>query len=158
VIEIRDLRTDELGFLREMLVAALTWQPEVELPPAEWLLAHPQVVIFHEDWGRTGDTAIVAEVDGRLTGLVWYRLFTKDRHGEGYLDDTTPELAIAVVEGSRGLGIGRRLLDAAHERARRDGFPRLSLSVDPANPARRLYARAGYEPVNDDGLMVLDLT
>ncbi len=157
MIEIRDLTEDDLEFLGEMLYAALAWRRDVELPPAEWVLAHPQVVVFHAGWGRDGDTALVADEDGRRQGIVWYRFFTDAEHGEGYVDELTPELAIAVVDGSRGRGIGRQLLVAAHERARRDGISRISLSVDPDNPARRLYERVGYEPVGDNGLMILDL-
>lgn len=157
---IRDLGADEIGFLQEMLYVALDWRPDVELPAAEWVLAHPQVVVFHEGWGRAGDTALLAEEDGRRVGLVWYRLFTEDVHGEGFVDERTPELAIAVVDGCRGRGIGGQLMTAAHERARRDGIDRLSLSVDADNPAKRLYRRVGYvdyEPDDGLGRMVLAL-
>jgi GNAT superfamily N-acetyltransferase len=157
---IRDLRPDELPFLKEMLVAALAWRPGVELPPAEWVLAHPQVSVFHTGWGRPGDTALVAELGGQPVGLVWYRLFTEEAHGEGFVDSSTPELAIAVVDGFRGRGIGRSLLRAAHERARADGHARLSLSVDADNPAKRLYASVGYrehEPDDDLGRMIIEL-
>jgi GNAT superfamily N-acetyltransferase len=160
LILIRDLGDDEVGFLREMLYAALDWRPDVELPPAEWVLAHPQVVVFHEDWGRPGDTALVAEQDGRRVALVWYRLFMEEAHGEGFVDELTPELAIAVVDGFRGQGIGGELMAAAHERARRDGVERLSLSVDADNPAKRLYERLGYveyEAADGLGRMVLEL-
>jgi ribosomal protein S18 acetylase RimI-like enzyme len=160
VIEIRELRDDELDFLGEMLYAALGWRPDTSLPSIDFVLAHPQVVIFHRDWGRDGDVALVAEQDGRPVGLVWYRLFTDAEHGEGYVDEQTPDLAIAVVDGYRGRGVGRRLLEAMHERARLDGFARISLSVDADNPAKRLYARLGYvehEPDDGDGRMILDL-
>lgn len=160
LMQTRDLREDELEFLREMLYAALAWRPDVELPPAEWVLAHSQVVIFHEGWGRSGDTAIIAEERGRPIGLVWYRLFTDEEHGEGYVDEQTPELAIAVTDGFRGQGVGGRLMEAIHERARKDGFSRISLSVDPENPAKRLYERLGYvelEPGDANGPMLLDL-
>jgi [ribosomal protein S18]-alanine N-acetyltransferase len=115
-VVIRDLRAGEEDFLREMLYAALAWNPERELPPAEWVLAHPKVVIFHRDWGRDGDIALVAEDETEPLGLVWWRLFTEEEHGEGYVDEATPELAIAVRDGYRGRGIGRNLMDAAARR------------------------------------------
>ena len=158
---IRDLRDSETPFLRDMLYAALDWRPSVELPPKEWVLAHPQVVVFHQDWGRSGDTALVAEEDGHAVGLVWYRFFTEAEHGEGFVDADTPELAIAVVEDARGRGVGRNLMREIHERARGDGVARISLSVDAENPARRLYARLGYtdhEPDDGLGRMILQLT
>jgi ribosomal protein S18 acetylase RimI-like enzyme len=158
---IRDLRRDELGFLREMLYAALDWRPDGGLPPFEFVIAHPQVTIFHERWGRAGDTALVAAEDGRLVGLVWYRLFAEAEHGEGYVDEHTPELAIAVAEDCRHRGIGTALMRAIHERALRDGVARISLSVDAGNPARGLYRRFGYvdaEPDDALGRMIVDLS
>ena len=157
---IRDLRDDEAPFLREMLYAALAWRPGVELPPPEWVLEHPQVAPFHEEWGRDGDTGLVAERDGARLGLVWYRFFTADRHGEGYVDEETPELAVAVVDGQRGQGVGGALMEAIHARGRERGLERISLSVDADNPAKRLYLRLGYvdyEPGDKDGRMVLEL-
>ena len=158
---IRDLAPDEQAFLRDMLYAALDWRPDRWLPPKALVVGLPQVTLFHKGWGRPGDTALVAEEDGRPVGLVWYRYFTDDRHGEGYVDADTPELAIAVVDGWRGRGIGRRLMEAMHERARAEGVARISLSVDADNPAKRLYASLGYvEYAPGDGLgrMLLELT
>ena len=109
-MEIRDLRPDETEFLREMLYAALDWRPDVELPPREWVLEHPQVAPFHVEWGREGDIGLVAEDAGEALGLAWYRFFTEAEHGEGFLDEATPEVAIAVVDGQRGRGIGAALM------------------------------------------------
>src|SRR5262249_41221980 len=97
IIAIRDLRNDETPFLREMLYTALAWRPGVELPPREWVLEHEQVAPFHSGWGRRGDTGLVADEDGASVGLVWYRFFTDDEHGEGFVDEETPEVAVAVV-------------------------------------------------------------
>jgi GNAT superfamily N-acetyltransferase len=159
-MHIRELTTDDLPFLREMLYTALDWREGFELPPRELVLEHPQVVVFHRDWGREGDAGRVAEADGRPVGAAWWRLFTDEEHGEGFVDEETPELAIAVVDGFRGRGIGRALMEAMHEHGRSLGLARVSLSVDADNPAKRLYARLGYadyEPEDDLGRMILSL-
>jgi GNAT superfamily N-acetyltransferase len=159
-VEIRDLRAEETSLLEEMLYTALDWRPDIELPPREWILAHPQVAPFHTSWGRDGDTGLVAEEDGTPCGLAWYRFFTEEEHGEGFVDAATPEVAVAVVEGMRGRGIGGALMLAVHERAREQGVERLSLSVDPDNPAKRLYLRLGYvdlEPGDENGRMIFEL-
>ena len=157
-VAIRELAEADLPFLRTMLYEALMWQPDAERYPFEFVLAHPKVVRYHEGWGRAGDLALVAEDEGRPVGCVRYRLFTEDEHGEGFVDDETPELAIAVADGHRGQGVGAALMEAAAERARRDGLARLALSVDDANPAKHLYARLGwvdYEPGDGFGRMLL---
>jgi ribosomal protein S18 acetylase RimI-like enzyme len=119
------------------------------------------VSIFHRGWGRAGDTGLVAVVGDKRAGAVWYRLFTEAEHGEGYVDGETPELAIAVARPYRGQGIGRRLMEAIHERARRDGIGKISLSVNEDNPAKRLYRSLGYvdyHPEDGNERMILDLT
>jgi GNAT superfamily N-acetyltransferase len=159
-MEIRDLRLDETPFLREMLYTALDWRQGVELPPVEWVLEHPQVAPFHIDWGRDGDTALVAEAEHAPLGLVWYRFFTTEEHGEGFVDEETPEVAIAVRKDQRASGVGTALMEAIHARARENGVARISLSVDRENPARRLYERLGYvdvEPNDENGRMILEL-
>jgi ribosomal protein S18 acetylase RimI-like enzyme len=159
VIEIRDLRSDETQFLRDMLYAAIAWNRKRRLLPKTLLLRLPQLTMFYEGWGRAGDTGLVAEEDGRRVGLAWYRLFTDEVHGEGYVDEQTPEVAIAVVGSQRGRGIGTALMDAIHERARQQGMKQISLSVDADNPAKHLYVRLGYLDVQGDehGKMILAL-
>jgi GNAT superfamily N-acetyltransferase len=157
---IRDLRDDELPFLHDMLYAALAWRPDRWLPPKAVLMRLPQVSMFHKGWGRPGDTGLVAD-EGRPVGLACNRFFTAPNPGVGCGDERTPELAIAVVEGRRGSGLGTALMEAIHTRAREQGLTQISLSVDADNPAKRLYERLGYvdyPPGHEHGRMLLELT
>jgi GNAT superfamily N-acetyltransferase len=158
-LHIRDLQPDEFPFLREMLYTAALWRPDDPRPEPQWVMEQPQIAPFHEEWGRPGDTALVAEDDGRLIGAIWYRFFTEERHGHGFIDEKTPEIAIAVVQDARGRGVGRALMQALHDRARRDGVVRLALSVNADNPAKRLYTSFGYiEYAPDDPYERMTLT
>jgi GNAT superfamily N-acetyltransferase len=157
---IRELSPADLRFLRRMLYEAIFWNPAKRRLPRWFVLRHREAVIYHRDWGRAGDTGFVAEDGGRPVGAVWYRFFTEAEHGDGYVDRETPELAIAVVAGQRGRGVGRTLMQAIHERARSDGLRRVALSVEEGNPARRLYLGLGYrdyEPGDGKGRMILEL-
>ncbi|HEV8250034.1 MAG TPA: GNAT family N-acetyltransferase [Gaiellaceae bacterium] len=59
---------------------------------------------------------------------------------------------ITVADSFRRMGYGRAMLAALEERLARDGIDELRLNVNVANvPARRLYATAGYEQLDDDG-------
>jgi GNAT superfamily N-acetyltransferase len=161
-VTIRDLTPGDARFLRRMLATALLWSRRRRplLVTAPVLVRIPQLAIYHRDWGRAGDTGLVAEEDGRRIGAVWYRFFTDEEHGDGYVDPETPELAIAVARSRRGRGVGRALMEAIHERARRDRIRRIALGVDAGNPARRLYLALGYrdyEPGDGKGRMILDL-
>jgi GNAT superfamily N-acetyltransferase len=150
----------DLEHIKWGLYAAVTWDPTREIPPAEVVIEHAELARYHRDWMRPGDLGVVAERDGSVIGVAFCRLFSAEDHGHGYLDDETPEVAVAVAEGCRGGGIGTRLMEELADAARRSGSTRLSLSVDTKNPARRLYGRIGYRVISDDETgvrMVLDL-
>ena len=76
--------------------------------------------------------------------------------GFGFIDERTPEHAIAVVPSRRGRGYGHELLGGLLDCARKDGFEAISLSVAKDNPARHLYENYGFQPVReDDGAVVM---
>jgi GNAT superfamily N-acetyltransferase len=159
-IRTRRATADDVDHVKWALYEALAWNPERQLPPPERTLEHPEVRRYHDGWGRPGDLGVVATVGDEVVGVAYCRLFTEDDHGHGYLDDQTPELAVAVRDGLRGRGVGARLMSQLADAARAAGFARLSLSVEAENPARRLYERLGYRELSVDqsGVrMVLEL-
>ncbi len=135
----------DVPFLRDMLHHAYYWRennPEMEdLPVARYV----------SGWGRHGDASVIAVEDHFPVGAAWYRLFKAGDPGYGFIDEETPELSIAVVPGRRGGGHGSQLLEALLKRAQEDGFSALSLSVEPDNPALRLYEKHGFHKVGESG-------
>jgi ribosomal protein S18 acetylase RimI-like enzyme len=152
----------DLRFLRAMLHEAAFWRPGAggaARPSLDEALASPHLARYVEGWGRPGDRALLARHGDRALGAVWYRLFTADRPGYGFVDAATPELSIGVLATERGRGVGAALLAAALAQAALDGHPGLSLSVEPDNPALRLYERLGFVRRElADGAWVMILT
>jgi len=135
-------------FLWDMLYEAI-YVPEGEPRPSRELLSLPEIAHYVSGWGQPGDYGLIA-VAGTPVGAAWLRLLTGENAGFGHVDDETPELSIALAPGYRGQGIGgallKELLTYAEPR-----YPAVSLSVDPRNPAMRLYARLGFVPVGVNG-------
>jgi len=134
----------DVRFLRDMLHHAYYWkerQPDAGPGPVQ---------LYVKAWGRPGDTAVIALVDGFPVGAAWFRLFRQGAPGYGFVDEQTPELAVAVVPSARREGVGSALLAALLEHARSDGYGGISLSVDRHNKgAIALYEHYGFRQVEE---------
>lgn len=142
----------DVRFLRDMLHHAYYWKERA--PDA----GPGPVALYVKAWGRRGDTMVIAIDDGFPVGAAWFRLFTARQPGYGFVDERTPELAIAVVPSARGKGVGSALLEALLSRAREAGHEAISLSVDRNNAgAIRLYEQHGFQRVaeTDDSVTML---
>jgi GNAT superfamily N-acetyltransferase len=160
VIAIRRADGRDRAFLEAMSVEAANWDPARPAMSAEAVAAVPELRRYIAGWPRPTDLGVVAEADGVPIGAAWLRSFSATAPGYGFISEGIPELAIGVVPGWRGGGVGGRLLDALVDLARASGIVAISLSVEVANPARRLYERRGFRPVAGDGgavTMRLDL-
>ncbi len=134
----------DVRFLRDMLHHAYYWKERKPDP------GPGPVQLYVKAWGRPGDTAMIALLDGFPVGAAWFRLFKSTAPGFGFVDEQTPELAVAVVPNARGKGVGSALLGALLDRAREDGYEALSLSVDRHNEgAIALYGHYGFDQVDE---------
>ena len=156
-VNIRRMRPDEAGLLREFLYQAI-YLPAGTEPPPRSVVDLPELRVYTENFGtRPGDFCLVAEVDGQVVGAAWSRIM----EDYGHIDNDTPSLALSLLPDCRGQGIGTRLLNGLLALLQNQGYQRASLSVQIENPALRLYQRAGFEiaePRGSEYLMVRDFT
>lgn len=151
-ITLRRAGAKDASFLEAMLVEAINWDPQRRPLTSEQVFAQPEHRHYVDGWPRHDDLGLVAENRaGKAIGAAWLRFFGADDPGYGFVAPGIPEVTIAVVDSARGLGIGTALLAALEEAARDRGIRALSLSVEPANPAARLYQRRGYVQVGVSG-------
>jgi len=90
-VNIRPATQEDVEFLQKMLYEAARWNPDWPREPMEEVLAEPMLTRFHEGWGRPGDAGVIAELDGVPVGAAWYRLFTAEEPGYGFVDEKIPE-------------------------------------------------------------------
>ncbi|MDG5471905.1 GNAT family N-acetyltransferase [Jeotgalibacillus sp. ET6] len=141
---VRSLKKEEFPFLREMLYESIYISPNK--PPVDELLEKEGIKKYIENWGRQGDAVLLAvDEQNRPAGAIWHRVFSKEDPGYGFVDESIPEIGMAVIKQARGKGAGRALLDTMILSAQKQGYRGLSLSVDPENePAVKLYEKAGF--------------
>ncbi len=150
----------DLPFLREMFTAAANWDPGNPDRPFEAIVEEPRMRGYIAGWGRHGDVAVIAEATDVPVGAAWRRFYSSAEPGYGFVSEETPEVSIGVRADWRGRGIGGALLEALADEARRAGLAALSLAVETANPALRLYLRQGYRVLrtsDEDYVLTLDL-
>ena len=141
-LQFRDAVPADEAFLREMLYLAI-WVPPGQPPLPRTVLDEPPIARYVEAWGsHPGDRGLVAIRNGKAIGAAWLRRFPGASPGYGFIDESTPELSIAVLPEYQGRGIGSRLLTELLGDALA-----VSLSCDPANPAWNLYLRFGFRPL-----------
>lgn len=147
---IRATNLDDVSFLWDMLyeIRSLRCVRERKALPSRDVLRTPDLAKYVQGWGCKSDRGFIAIDAQTPIGTAWYRLFTADNKGYGYIDDNTPEMAIAILPQYRNKAIGKSLIIRLLEQAKTDGYQQISLSCDPTNTnALHLYQKLGFEQV-----------
>lgn len=151
---LRPATSDDGTFLAEMTLEAFNWDPERPALTMEQLRADPALSKYVDDWPAAGEQGLVAEITGGpgqpLAGAAWWRFFSAESPGYGFVAADIPEISLGVAPSWRGRGVGRALLRGLLELARAAEVERISLSVERANFAAGLYTAEGFEIVDGD--------
>ncbi|MEH1826940.1 MAG: GNAT family N-acetyltransferase [Nostoc sp.] len=144
---IRPLTQEDEPFLWQMLYEAAHLVEEGNLTVQD-AKNNPDLAKYVKNWGCKDDSGFVAilESSNQAVGAAWLRLLTGENKGYGYVDEQTPELAIAILPQYRNQGIGTQLLTHLLAAANKY-YPSVSLSTRATNPAFGLYKRCGFEVV-----------
>jgi ribosomal protein S18 acetylase RimI-like enzyme len=151
MIKIRDIWPEEIPLLDDFLYEAIFIPDGVATPPRS-IIEQEDLQVYVSDFGRRPDDhCLVAVCDGKIAGAVWVRVMDD----YGHVDNNTPSLAISLYKEYRNRGIGTQLLLRMLELLREKGYTQVSLSVQKANYALRMYQKAGFESIEDRGDEVL---
>lgn len=156
-MELRELRYNETELLKVFLYEAIFIPEGVDPPPRE-IIEQPELKLYYEGFGTgRADYCIVADDGGNVIGAVWTRIM----NDYGHVDDETPSLAISLYKAYRGQGIGTQLMEMILALLKEKGYERVSLAVQKANYAVRMYEKVGFKTVDENDeeyIMVCDLS
>ena len=145
-VTIRKIHKQEYPLLDDFLYEAI-FVPEGVEPPPKTIITSPELQLYVEHFGESKDDhGLVAEVDGKIVGAVWVRIM----NDYGHIDAETPSLAISLYKEYRGFGIGTAMMKEILALLKAQEYKQVSLSVQKANYAAKLYQTVGFEIVREN--------
>ncbi len=143
---IREIQKTEYPLLDNFLYEAI-FIPEGIEPPPKSIITSPELQVYVEHFGELKDDwGLVAEVDRKIVGAVWVRIM----NDYGHIDDKIPSLAISLYREYRGFGIGTAMMKEMLSLLQSHGYKQVSLSVQKANYAAKLYLKVGFEIMKEN--------
>ncbi len=145
-VTIREIQKQEYPLLDHFLYEAI-FIPEGVEPPPKTIITSPELQVYVARFGESKDDwGFVAEADGKIAGAVWVRIM----NDYGHIDDETPSLAISLYKEYRGFGIGTAMMKELLALLKSHGYSQVSLSVQKANYAAKMYLKIGFEIVKEN--------
>lgn len=153
---IRAMKKQEFPLLEDFLYEAIFIPEGMEVPPRS-VISLPELQTYIKDFGLLKDDfALVAEIEKQIVGAVWVRII----NDYGHIDSSTPSLAISLYKDYRKHGIGIAMMKEMLNLLRNHGYKSVSLSVQKANYAAKMYQKLGFKIVNenkDEWIMICHL-
>lgn len=144
--KIRLIRKEETPLLKDFLYNAI-FIPEGVTPPPMSIVDDESLQIYIRDFGKlSDDRCLVAEFNGKVVGAIWSRIV----NDYGHIADDVPSIAISLYKEYRNKGIGTELLKQMLDLLKADGYKSVSLSVQKANYAMKMYRKAGFQLISQD--------
>lgn len=157
---IREIYSHEIHILEDMLYESI-YQTDKSKPIPRDVINIPKVRNYIKDFEqKAGDYCLVGEKNNEIIGAVWVRLFDGEIKGFGYINDKTPEFAIALYKKYRNQGIGTLMMQKMISYLKDKGYQQASLSVQKENYAVNLYKNLGFKIIDEndqDYIMLLTL-
>lgn len=143
---IRKMQQSEYPLLENFLYEAIFIPNGVE-PPQKSIIYRPELQVYISEFGTSKhDIALVADVNGEIVGAVWVRIM----NDYGHIDDKTPSLAISLYKEYRGKGVGTALMKEMLATLKEHGYEQVSLSVQKANFAAKMYQKLGFQIIEEN--------
>ena len=145
-VTIRKIQKQEYPLLDNFLYEAIFVPEDIE-PPPKTIITAPELQVYIEHFGESkDDLGLVVEVDCKVVGAVWVRIM----NDYGHIDDKTPSLAISLYKEYRGFGIGTVMMNEILALLKAHEYKQVSLSVQKANYAAKMYLKIGFEIVREN--------
>lgn len=150
------MKKQEFPLLEDFLYEAIFIPEGMEVPPRS-VISLPELQTYIKDFGLLKDDfALVAKIEKQIVGAVWVRII----NDYGHIDSSTPSLAISLYKDYRKHGIGIAMMKEMLNLLRNHGYKSVSLSVQKANYAAKMYQKLGFKIVNenkDEWIMICHL-
>ena len=149
--QIRQIRTEEIPQLKDFLYEAIFIPEGVAAPPRE-IVNDESLQVYIRDFGNLpDDRCLIAVAGDKVVGAIWSRIM----NDYGHIADDVPSIAISLYKEYRNKGIGSALLEQMLDLLKSEGYKSVSLSVQKANYAMKMYQKAGFQILSDDGEEVI---
>lgn len=144
--KIREMKKEKYFLLKDFLYEAI-YIPEGEKIPDKSIVNLSELQIYYKNFGSfKDDIAFVADVKDKVVGAAWVRIIDD----YGHIDNETPSLAMSLFKEYRNFGIGTVLLNELLSELKKRGYSKVSLSVQKANYAQKMYKKSGFTVIKEN--------